>query len=1311
MQFPWHLSAVMILVLALMAIPAACLGQSTVPLPQGVTAVWDLAKAQREATPTRERVCVNGLWRWQPAAMPADAPTAGAAGDAVPTGNWGYLKVPACWPGITTYQQKDSQRVFAHPSWKDQKLSSITSAWYQREITIPQDWAHRPITLSAEYLNSFATVYLDGKKVGDLHFPAGEVDLTSVCRPGATHVLSMLVTAMPLQGVMLSYVDSASAREVKGSVERRGLCGDVYLVAAPAAGIADVRVDTSVRKWEITFTSELKGLAADTQYALRARITDAGRNVVQFTSKPFTAADLTDGRFTFTAPWKPEKLWDTITPGNTYDLQFSLVDTAGKPLDTAWTSRFGFREFWIDGRDFYLNGSRIYLSCVPLDNAQVSVAQSTYQATRESLQRLKSFGINFVYTHNYGCEPGSHLGFSEILRAADDEGMLVSFSQPHFSHYDWKAADADKTNGYARHAAFYVHAAGNHPSIVFYSMSHNGTGYSQDMNPDMIDGVQDPREQWSSNNTRLAMRAQAIVNQLDPSRIVYHHASGNLGVMHDSNFYPNFVPVQELSDWFGHWAAKGVKPAFTCEFGAPFTWDWTMYRGWYKGKREFGSAAVPWEFCLAEWNSQFVGDRAFAISEPEKTDLRWEAKQFRAGKLWHRWDYPVEVGSTRFEEREEVFAKYITDNFRAFRTLGLSANSPWDHGPYWKLRDGVNRSRKELAVDWDNLQRPGFSPDYIDDQYQIMEMAFDRSDWIPTAAAQALIRNNSPLLAYIAGKPSAVTSKDHNFRPGQVVEKQLIVINNSRQTVTCDCQWLLGLPKALAGGKRITLATGEQIRIPLRFDLPATLPPGKYELTATVAFGNNSAQTDAFTIDVLPPVPAAPTLPTLALFDPAGETTAWLTTVGVPFQKVDANADLSPFDTLIVGKNALTVDGPAPDITRVRDGLKVILFEQTSAVLEKRFGFRVEEYGLRDVYPRIADHPLLAGIEARQLHDWCGQATILPPQLRYESDPRLGTTVKWCDIKVTRLWRCGNRGNVASVLIEKPARGDFRPILDGGFSLQYSPLMEYREGSGMILFCQLDVTGRTEPDPAADTLTRNLLRYASTWQPSPTRTAVYAGEPAGKAHLESAGIAVTSYAGGSLRPDQVLVLGPGAGGSQELAANAPAIADWLKTGGHLLALGLDQQGADTLLPFKLTLKKAEHIAATFTPFTAQSPLAGVGPADVHNRDPRQLPLVSAGATIIGDGVLAQSKDANIIICQLAPWQFDYHNNYGLKRTYRRTSFLVNRLLAGQGVSGSTPILTRFSSPVAAAKPEKRWLDGLYLDQPEEWDDPYRFFRW
>ena len=36
-------------------------------------------------------------------------------------------------------------------------------------------------------------------------------------------------------------------------------------------------------------------------------------------------------------------------------------------------------------------------------------------------------------------------------------------------------------------------------------------------------------------------------------------------------------------------------------------------------------------------------------------------------------------------------------------------------------------------------------------------------------------------------------------------------------------------------------------------------------------------------------------------------------------------------------------------------------------------------------------------------------------------------------------------------------------------------------------------------------------------------------------------------------------------------------------------------------------------------------------------------------------------------------------------------------------------LPRFGNPVRAG--EQRYLSGLYLDQPEEWDDPYRFFRW
>ncbi len=1227
-RLPWAI--LIVTAWGLLALPCstAAQGQSSLALPPGVKAVWDSARAYREATPTRERLCINGLWRWQPAADNALQ---------VPTSAWGYYKVPACWPGIQDYMQSDYQTLYPDPTWKNTKLSELRSAWYERTLTIPQDWAGRRIAMDVEYLNSYAAIYVDGQKVGEIRFPAGQVDLSGAVRPGATHVLSLLVVAMPLKAVMESYNDTNAARQRKGTVERRGLCGDVWLSSEPPeARLADIRIDTSFRQGQITFGAGLQGLAADGRYKLRARLSDQGRPVAEFTGPTFSALDVKDGRTTFPASWKAPKLWDINTPQNQYAAELSILDEGGKTIDTATPVRFGFREFWIQGRDFYLNGTRLYLSLVPLDNAQVGAALATYAGAKESLLRLKSFGINFVYTHNYGCEPGSHLSFAEILRAADDTGMLVALSQPHFSAYEWKTPDADQTNGYAHHAAFYARIAGSHPSVVCYAMSHNATGYNEDVNPLMMDGKNNPRDQWADRNARLALRCEAIVKRLDPARIVYHHSSGDLSAMYTLNFYPNFVPIQELDDWFEHWSIAGDKPMVLVEYGAPFGWDWAMYRGWYNGQREFGSAAVPWEYCLAEWNAQFLGDAAYQISDREKRNLRWEAQQFREGHAWKRWDYPYPVGDARLDEMQPVQAAYTTANWRAFRTLSLSANSPWEHDRFWKLRDGFQRHRQDLPVDWDTLQQPGYSLDFIDRTYPRFDLAYERSDWVASPTAQSLLRNNMPVLAWIAGKREHFTTKDHTFYPGETIEKQLIVINNSRLTLTCDASWSANLGPVVGGAKQAVIPTGEMARMPVQLRLPADLAPGNYQITAIFRFSTGESQNDSFALQVIPrPAPPRP-VSKIALFDPPGQTIKLLAGLGVTCQPVGASADLSGFDVLLIGKGAMTVDGPAPVLKRVRDGLKVVVFEQTAEVLEKRLGFRVEEYGLRQVWPRVPDSPLLASLNTDSLHDWRGSSTLLPPTLAYTLSPRYSgaPTVSWCGLEVTRLWRCGNWGNVASVLIEKPPRGDFLPIIDGGYALQYSPLLEYREGRGLVLFCQIDVTARTESDPAAETLAGNILRYVDAWRPAPRRTAVYVGEPAGLTWLAASGVEAASYKGEPPAADQVLVVGPG--GSRALAAQASATGEWVKAGGHVLALGLDPEEANSFLPTKVTMQPAEHIAAWFPPFGAHSLLAGVAPADVHDRAPRKLPLVVGGATAYGDGVLAAT--GNVIFCQLPPFR-------------------------------------------------------------------------
>jgi hypothetical protein len=92
-------------------------------------------------------------------------------------------------------------------------------------------------------------------------------------------------------------------------------------------------------------------------------------------------------------------------------------------------------------------------------------------------------------------------------------------------------------------------------------------------------------------------------------------------------------------------------------------------------------------------------------------------------------------------------------------------------------------------------------------------------------------------------------------------------------------------------------------------------------------------------------------------------------------------------------------------------------------------------------------------------------------------------------------------------------------------------------------------------------------------------------------------------------------------------------------------------------------------------------------------------------------VPAKDENADIVFCQVVSWQLDPKMQINLKRTFRRSSCLVTRLATNLGAVGATSILTRFRSPVDASKSEKRWLAGLYLDAPEEWDDPSRFFRW
>ena len=261
---------------------------------------------------------------------------------------------------------------------------------------------------------------MDGRKLGKLCFPAGELDLTTAVERGGKHVLSIFVEALPLKETVLAFNDTNMPQEIKGSVKYRGLCGDVFLVSTPAkARVTNVKIDPSVRRWALTVHADLAELASGADYKLQAKIFDQGRLVKTLVSAAFTNADLKNGRFSFTQPWKPEKLWDLNTPKNQYDLELVLLDGAGKPIDVFLPVRFGFREFWIEGRDFMLNGTRVFWDNKPLDNPTLG-AGAGYLRRRQGIDRAFA-----GRRHQHGLYPQLRLQTghaSQLRRNADRRG-------------------------------------------------------------------------------------------------------------------------------------------------------------------------------------------------------------------------------------------------------------------------------------------------------------------------------------------------------------------------------------------------------------------------------------------------------------------------------------------------------------------------------------------------------------------------------------------------------------------------------------------------------------------------------------------------------------------------------------------------------------------------------------------------------------------------------------------------------------------------------------------------------------------------
>lgn len=1241
-------------------------------LPPGESLFWGREPVE-VISAKRGRVVLNGLWTFVPARNDAtDAPA----------GIPGYIRVPGSWsatglaPGIVVRGKG--------LAWDGFVPNETGAAWYERDLTIPQEWAGRHIGLHFARLSTDAVVFVDGQRVGEVAFPGGDVNLTGKVTPGRTHRLRVLVLATDDEDVVLTFMETANSQVLRkpARLENRGIIGDVLLLSRPdGPHVADVFAQTSVREKQLKLEVTLEQLASAGDVSVTALLRDEQGNV----EREFSATARVESAPTATVrvgwTWDNPRLWDVGQP-NLYQLELHV---RGAGVDDVITQRLGFRELWVEGRRFFLNGKEIRFRPA-LAPTTFTPADGVAEVAEQNLRDLMARGVNLVQI--WPNDEGRR-GFRQYWHiwydAADRLGLPIAGVALSMNRSivdtSWRFIWDAQKDTYRQRLERQLRGVRNHPSVVMWGTSANFFGAADDQDPRKIG-----RRVFENTRFRAAGKEGIeIIRSIDPTRPIFTHQGADVGDIHSVNTYLNLLPLQEREEWLSHWAEHGEMPYLAVEFGTP------QFNTFLRGRNGFGNS-VHTEPLVSEFLAIYLGREAYRLETQAYREQI--AVRFRENQQYSSWHANNEVFVTT-PAYQALQALFQRNSFRSWRTWGISGGMiPWDNG-YAAFRGPA--ADEEVAVAFN----PGRLGTYIPRIPRRLLQRFQPPGWQVSVAGEAQFANNGPVLAYIGGSPEWV-DKDHLFAPGQTVTKQIVILNDTRSPQPYQLRWTASLGgRPLASGEVSgTLDVAATVFRPIEVVLPGSSAPalGQIDLSGTIGPHNVS---DRFDFRVHPGDAHARGVSAF-VFDPAGHTTRLLSALGVSVAPWDRTAR----DGLVlIGREALTPDN-AVDIMQalqkhVAGGGRAVVFQQQPAVLQRLFGFRTAPYVSRRVFT-MGDHPVTRGLTDDDLRDWSGVSTLLPayPDMSAPDVPRGANDVPRYG------WRWGNRGMVTSAPVEKPHHAGWRPILECEWDLAYSPLLELDHGRGRVLLCQLDLEDHFESTPPARTLAAQLLRYAATAPLAPrAQRTVLVGSDAEAALLTS--LTLRFERRDQLDPAADLLIVGG-----DVSPDEAALRRFLSGGGKVLFLASTQSAR----PLGVQLAAVDRHDGSIQPPPADRwpEAAGLGPSDLRRRTAGPAHVVRSGGMVAADGLLARQTLGRgvAVYLQLDPARLDADTRTYNRYTRWRHTRAIAQVLANLGATFDNdarffnPIdLDRFQVPLAGTW-QAKWVNRL--DDPTgtaEHEDP------
>ncbi len=346
----------------------------------------------------------------------------------------------------------DPFHMFEYPAIWDEAESGVL----HRVVTLEKDQIGQRLVLQFNGIFQKAYIYWNGEMLAETQeaYLPTYVDITGKGREGENQ-LHVVCTSFN------SCFIASGQKKVTGLAGSwfhklyRGIWQDVNLLIMPKTCIADVEIVTSVREGTLSVMTELCG-AEGKALSVEVSVYD-GEDEVKYISCAANGKSLVELK----EGWENPILWDIENP-HLYYMDVHLTEN-GAVLDSV-RQRFGFREFWADGQNFMLNGTRINLRG---DSWHFQGAvQQTKDYALNWCRTCKEYGVNSI---RYHANPHP----SYYLDAADEMGILiVDETAIYGSGKSMDAANPEFLDNCRRHIRNFVQRDKNHPSVVIWSLQN-----------------------------------------------------------------------------------------------------------------------------------------------------------------------------------------------------------------------------------------------------------------------------------------------------------------------------------------------------------------------------------------------------------------------------------------------------------------------------------------------------------------------------------------------------------------------------------------------------------------------------------------------------------------------------------------------------------------------------------------------------------------------------------------------------------------------------------------------------------------------